>query len=392
MSESNDRPRADGNNRRASLHSALWFLRDGRPRSTPELAALLNVTPSTALRLTQTLHTAGLVSEAAQVSSGAAGRPAKSWQLRAEAGHVLGLSAFPEEIIAIVTDLGGRLLARRVLPAETGFNAVNLPWGVREVAQATMADAGIASVLGAGVAMPGMIDSDEGIVRVGWHFRWSGSHVYDYPLRDALEQALECPVALDNDANACATAVFQHHLADGVVGSDDSLVYWLGLPRSPAWHGGLGLIIGGQPYRGRQYAVGELFHNLPPLSPEPCPESLCVRAMEGDQEAARAFLRAMRPTVAFMLGLAVPLDPQLIVFGGSWTVLGDAISRLLSEEMGAFRVTHEHIVAVACPTAALDPLWPNTIELGAARTILDKLFLAEHATLEHVLLPRALSA
>jgi len=392
VAESNDRPRADGNNRRASLHSALWFLRDGRSRTTPELAALLNVTPSTALRLTQTLIAAGLVCEAAQVPSGAAGRPAKSWQLRAEAGHVLGLSTFPEEITAVVADLSGRIVGRRTVEAETRFTAVNLPWAVGEVARDAMEESGVDDVLGAGIAMPGVIDPDEGLVRVGWHFRWSGTHVYDYPIREAFEQALHCPVALENDANACAVAAHFNGVATGILSPSDAVVYWLALPRAPAWYGGFGLAIGGAPYQGSRHAAGEMFQNQPPMLGDDFHGGIAQRAMAGDEGCARRLAQALRPSVRFMLCISLPLDPAHVIFGGSHTVLGRAMEEVLEEEMLEFREGHAHIVPVACPAAVLDPLWPNTIELGAARTILDKLFLADHATLEDVLLERVLSA
>lgn len=381
---------SNGNNRAASLQSVLWLLRDGRPRTTPELASLLGVAPSTALRLAQALHSSGFLSESAPAPR-APGRPAKCWQLRADAGYVLGLSTYPEEITAIVTDLCGAIKSRRSLRAETWYTAVSLPWAVGEVARAAMADAGVSQVLGAGIAMPGMVDPDAGLMRVGWHFRWSGSHVYDYPIREAFEQALRCPVALENDADACAIAAHLDAVATARIRPSDTLVYWLGLPRAPGWYGGLGITIGGAPYRGSHNAVGEFFHNLP----QPVDEEVITRhgqrAMEGDPESARQLASALRPTLRFMLGIAFPLDAAMVMLGGSHTVLGAAMGDLIAEEMEQFRAVHEHIVPVACPSVALDPQWPNTTELGAARAILDRLILSDWAASDNAVLRRPAS-
>jgi glucokinase len=54
-------------------------------------------------------------------------------------------------------------------------------------------------VLGLGIGSPGPLDLDQGIVLDAFNLGWK-----DFPLRDALGEAVRLPVILDNDAN-CAT-------------------------------------------------------------------------------------------------------------------------------------------------------------------------------------------
>jgi glucokinase len=68
--------------------------------------------------------------------------------------------------------------------------------GIREVRDGHAGD----RMLGIGIGVPGLIRLEEGVIAKapnlpGWE---------DFPLRDELERELQCPVVLENDANAAA--------------------------------------------------------------------------------------------------------------------------------------------------------------------------------------------
>jgi predicted NBD/HSP70 family sugar kinase len=116
-------------------------------------------------------------------------------------------------IAAVAKD--NRLLARRRSPLRvTGLSQAglldHLATGVQEVVSAARASLGTARAVGtrevvAGIAVPGVIDTERGMV-----IRSVGLPFLDgLPFREAAERRLEMPVALTTDAQACCWGEFQ---------------------------------------------------------------------------------------------------------------------------------------------------------------------------------------
>jgi len=123
-------------------------------------------------------------------------------------------------------------------------------------------------LIGVGVGVPGLILLEKGIVITapnlpGWE---------QYPLRDALENKLGCPVVLENDANAAA-------LGEVWIGAgrdvEDLVLLTLGTGI------GGGVIIGGQVLHGHEGMAGELGH----ITVEPHEGYLCGCGNRGCLEA-----------------------------------------------------------------------------------------------------------
>ena len=82
----------------------------------------------------------------------------------------------------------------------------------------------------------------------------------DWPLRDRLSEAVELPVAVDNDAKVAALA--EAHRADGSVVAN-LVMFTIGTGV------GGGLVIDGRPYRGATGGAGHLGHEIVAGAPEP---------------------------------------------------------------------------------------------------------------------------
>src|SRR6202012_1257248 len=87
---------------------------------------------------------------------------------------------------------------------------------------------------------------------------WSG-----FPMRAAVEQALGMPAILDNDATAAAMG---EHWRGVSAGCENSVYVYLGTGF------GTGLVLNGQPYRGRRGNAGELSHV--PVDPAGAPPAI----------------------------------------------------------------------------------------------------------------------
>lgn len=104
-------------------------------------------------------------------------------------------------------------------------------------------------VLRVGVAVGGLVDASRGVVRTLHH-----AHGWDnFPLQDYLEQRLDIPCIIDNNANAAALA--EVHYGAGI---GERIVLYVGLGRGI----GGGMVINGKIYHGTTCCAGEIGHLL----------------------------------------------------------------------------------------------------------------------------------
>lgn len=98
-------------------------------------------------------------------------------------------------------------------------------------------------ILGVGIAMPGLVESEAGINHTVLNF--------DKPVRDLFADLFQKPVVIENDAQAKALAEFRFGKAKG---KQNVLVLHLG------WGIGMGMILNGKPYHGARGFSGEFSH------------------------------------------------------------------------------------------------------------------------------------
>ncbi|MDQ1513449.1 MAG: hypothetical protein QOC59_1291 [Microbacteriaceae bacterium] len=191
----------------------------------------------------------GLVVEDEPAGAGQVGRP--SPVVRPSDGP-LAIAVNPEiDAVTVATvRLGGRVLAKERLP----FPAPPTPeQAVRSVADAvgrlvTAAGPGH-RVVGAGVAMPGIVRRQDGLVRLAPHLEWR-----DVPIAALLADALGLRVDVANDASLGAQGEWVFGAGRGVA----DLVYLNG---GASGVGG-GIVSGGVLVGGATGHAGELGHTI----------------------------------------------------------------------------------------------------------------------------------
>ena len=116
---------------------------------------------------------------------------------------------------------------------------------IYEAASKLIKDSGVdeGHILGVGVDMPGLIESEEGINHTILNF--------EKPVRDLFAGLFKKPVVIENDAKAKALAEFRFGKA---IGKQNVLVLHLG------WGIGMGMILNGKPYNGARGFSGESSH------------------------------------------------------------------------------------------------------------------------------------
>ena len=232
--------------RRHNLSRVLTLLHRGaQPRS--QLTAQTGLNRSTIAALVTELTELGLAYESEPDPTRQVGRP--SPMVNADA-RTVAIAVNPEvDAITIgVVGLDGTLLKRiryetEVSPTVAEF--VKITSVIIESLRGEYESAG--RVIGIGVAVPGLVRVDDGLVRWAPHLLWR-----DEPVSQLLTAATGYPVWTANDASVGA---FAEHIYGAARGIDD-LIYLNG---GASGIGG-GIISDGRPLTGRAGYAGEFGH------------------------------------------------------------------------------------------------------------------------------------
>ena len=184
---------------------------------------------------------------------------------------------------------------------------------------------GQASLAGIGVAVPGFITLEDGIIRNSNNL----ASLENFPIRDELARRLGTPVILENDANAAALGEQWVGAGRGV---DNLILLSLGTGI------GGGIIIGGRILRGSLGMAGELGHItvVPNGNPCGCGNRGCL-----EKHASAVAITAM----ARLLGLGESLTPKeiysLALEGNEkahiiFATMGEALGNVLATLVNTF--------------------------------------------------------
>ena len=239
-------------NREVNRRLILDRIRRNGEVSRAELAKLTHIRPPTVSAVVKELLTEGLVEETgAGAPSG--GRAPRMVALRREHPRALGFEVSETEILAGLADLAGDLRSKhrvRFAPAAPQETVDRM----KEIGDQLLGDHNLnwTDIQGVGVAVPGHLNTSEGVVRWSQPFGWK-----NVPLRDLCMKTWEAPTDIVNDSMAGGMAA--HFL--GPAREVRNFVYFY-LRFLDASHGvvglGSGLIINGEPYHGEFGAAGEI--------------------------------------------------------------------------------------------------------------------------------------
>ncbi|WP_314173667.1 ROK family protein [Streptomyces winkii] len=364
--------------RRINSTAVLRVLRSefGRaPLTLTDLAQATELSRPTVEGVIEGLVDAGLAAEAQEAPGGGEhaarrGRPARRFRFRAEAGHAIGVEIGSRRIAAVISDLTGGITGRVTHDVdEEAPAAERLQQAHSTVSELiSVSEVGCESLRAVGVGTPGVIEAD-GTVRLSTALPgWTGLALGE-KLREA---AFDCPVIVENDANA---GVLAEHWQGAAAGAEDAVMVLVGL--SP----GAGSLIGGRLHRGFGGAAGEIgaLHLLgreatperllsttgEPLHPldETAVARVFALARAGDERAERAMERFVQRLVHDVAALVLALDPELVVVGGWASGLDDVLEPLRGElERYCLRP----------PRVALSMLGEAAVATGALRLALDE--------------------
>ena len=368
--------------------SAVLGLIGEAPIARVEIARQLHLSQATVTDVTRELIDTGLIRVVEQGPS-SGGRPPLLLGIVAGAAQALGVKVAADHLALVRVNLDGEILATDSQPFDPhSDSALDV---ITNSLAALVPRGGAARLLGIGLGVPGVVDGYGNVEApiFGWH---------DFPLGSTLRQRLRLPILVDNDVNTLAVAERLYGRGRGL---DDFLTVTIGRGV------GLGMIIGGDLYRGWLGGAGEFGHitvtvggplcecgkrgclealvadpalvlqavqggvDLPATEPAAQIAALRNLAGEGDERALSIFARAGATFGRAVAGLVNILNPQLIVISGegtlAWPYVAEAFETSLRE--AAFPPLRDAVVEV-------DPWDDAKWARGAAALVLRAMFAA----------------
>lgn len=219
-------------------------------------------------------------------------------------------------------------------------------------------------VVGCGIGFPGFMDMKNGIVKLAPNLKWT-----NVPVRDVLQDKLQKPVRISNDANIAALGEAWAGAGKGI---DDLIMLTLGTGV------GGGIIAGGKIHEGFNGMAGELGHVqiVPDLEAVGCgcgqkgcletvssatgivrmandalergekttlalhspvtAKDVLDAARQGDEVAKRIVNRAAYYLGRTMSLMAVVLNPQRFIIGGGVSKAGDILFEPIRETFAQY--------------------------------------------------------
>jgi predicted NBD/HSP70 family sugar kinase len=358
------------------------------PIARAAVARRTGLSPATVTGITAELIKDDLIFEK-ETGDSRGGRRPILLALHPNGGYVIGIKLTETQVIGALTDLEATVLGKKSKalgdrhPSAVIRTLADL---VEELHQ--QAHLPRKKLLGVGIGLAGIVDSERGVLRQSPFFGWK-----NLPLRSLLQERIQAPVYVDNDVNTLTLAEKWFGAGQGV---ENFLTVTIGRGV------GLGVVVNGQFYRGAGGGAGEFGHiTVDPQGPLcPCGKRGCLEAFVGEPaliksvqsspiagtiqsvdelialaEGGDATARELFARAGAILGQAIAnlvnvFNPQRIVIGGEGVRIGDWI-------FDPMRTTlHQHAVPELWEDLELkiEPWGDDAWARGAASLVLRELF------------------
>lgn len=235
--------------RRMNNKTVIDLLRKEAPLSRANLAALTGLNRSTVSSIIDELINEGWVKETTYQSD-KVGRPGLLLEINPGGGFAVGIEIGVDFILAICVDFSAKIIWHERIETDPGEGRTAILEKAFQLTTAAM-EAGKTNdsrplPLGIGIAIPGLVDVHEGVLKNAPNLHWD-----DVPLRLIWTQQFNIPVYVENEANAAALGELHYGAARGI----NNLIY------IAAGYGlGSGIIIDGNLLRGNKGYAAEVGH------------------------------------------------------------------------------------------------------------------------------------
>ena len=313
--------------RRTNLAEVLRLVHHGGPRSRSVITAETGLNRSTVSDLVAQLVEVGLVREQEPDPTRRVGRPSPI-VVPSEDVVAIGINPEIDAIEVGAVSLGGTVRVRERIAAEHPDIAQVVDVVARIVADWKSGVLQGSRLVGAGVAVPGLVRTSDAVVRLAPHLGW-----HDADIAGPLAEALGLPVVVGNDASFGARA----ERLFGAASTHEDVVYLNG---GASGIGG-GLVLHGQLIGGEDGYAGEWGQTTAAV-PTAADRRADGGVLEDEVNRARLVLAA---------GLTAPDDAELE-------------QALTTSEEAAAEAERQRRILAATLSNAVNVLNPSMIVLG----------------------------
>ncbi len=243
--------------RRMNRAIILGVFRTEKTLSRARLATETGLNPSTVSSIISELINENLIRETDLIQS-STGRPGRLLEINPEGGCALGIEINVDYIELLVTDFSANILwrQRQTSKPETGQDGIMDQVLTLAKQAAEFISVHDSRLLGIGVGVPGMVDVASGLLRLAPNLHWE-----NVPIRDILSSYFDCPIYVENEANAAALGEYYF----GAVQNVKDFIYLsagVGL--------GSGIVMDGKLFRGMFGFAGEAGHMTLDINGDMC--------------------------------------------------------------------------------------------------------------------------
>ena len=232
--------------------AVVEYLRLVDHASRTQISRVLGISKPTVMRIINQLMEDGFVISIGKDRSGK-GRHQEVLALDKHNNLVIGVDIGGSHIGTGVITIGGKILHslfRDVTWGDPDGNLIQIESIIEEILVFAKKENG--RLLGIAIGVPGIVESETGMVRLAPSMNW-----IDVPLRDKLRKKFELPISIENDVNL---AVLGEHWYGGGIGVENLVMVSIGTGI------GAGLILNGSLYRGHRESSGEIGYILPDVN------------------------------------------------------------------------------------------------------------------------------
>ena len=357
------------NMKQLNVSMILRLIKENAPVSRAQIAAMSGLTAATVTNISQKLLESGLITECGVRESGG-GRPAVDLRLNPSAHYEFGICFAPGLVEVVLSNFEADVISsesvevREKKPEAVIATAVGI---IEAMIKSFKLKRKL--ILGAGVAVNGIVDVTKGVSVFAPFYQWR-----DVPLQSMLEKELRFPVFIENDTNAMAIAERWFGLMRDYSAKTDVDESFIALNIGNGV--GAGIMINDRIYHGCSFAAGEIGHfvidengalcscgkrgcleslvSLPAIEKnvrkkiaEKAPEaansvlnvdpvkitiaSICDAARGGDVFASGIVRKAGRDIGYAIANLLTSLNPSRVIIGGEIINAGDVFFKEIRE-------------------------------------------------------------
>lgn len=367
----------------------LNAIRQHQEISGAQLSRITQYQPSTLVYILRILEKRGLI-EVSRIgkSTSAGGKPPTLWRLVADKGYVLGLEIIPHKIRTTIVDFSSAIIYQHIDVLEKNINTEAASCILAEFIENTIAALHLPrnTMIGVGITFSGIVDRKKRIICYS-----EDLGIKNLAFCDALENQLEIPVRIANDADAGALGIKWYHPSPQNFPSNMVFIAF-----NEMYTGmGAGLILQNELYEGASGTAGEILPYLPNVdglleegikkygtdnlkldihAQEKIPMATIVESAKKGCQISGFLLDNMSQVIARIMTTIIGLiNPDLIVIGGDSDIgqflVNNYIRPKVEKECEQFFQT-----GVRIPPMVVSEFGIYSVSIGATTLILEEIF------------------